>query len=179
MNSRWTTALLILLVAALIAALAVLVLRNDNEKVSLKAGEPEVVSASQLSEVADQAKNPIYWLGEREGTDLEVTETASGRFYVRYLEGGAEAGDKRPDFLTVGTYPSKNGVAEIRQAATQTQGAELARTDNGAVLLIDPSSSRSAHLAFPGPKTPQIEVYSPVPGQALRLASRGAVGQVP
>ncbi len=179
MNGRWTIALLILFVAALIAALAVLVLRGDDEKVSLDAGEPEVVTTSQISEVADRAKNPVYWLGERAGAELELTETDSGRFYIRYLEGGAEAGDKRPDFLTVGTYPSKNGVAEIRQAATDTKGGRLARTDNGALLLIDPSSSKSAHLAFSGPHAPQIEVYSPLPGQALRLASRGAVEQVP
>ena len=142
------------------------------------AGEARIVSVGELSDFAADAPSPIYWLGERDGTEIELTEEDSGRVYVRYLDEGADAGDKQAEALTVGTYPSEDGVAELRRAARNGDGTTIARTDDGAVLLIDPGSPNSAHLAYPG-AGPQIEVYSPRPGQALRLATRGAVRPVP
>jgi hypothetical protein len=174
MKNRPLTVLLVVLSAALLVAVAVLLMRDD-DPVSLTPGEPQLVSAEELSEVADQSDHPVYWVGERDGVDYELTETTAGQIFVRYLEGDAAAGDERADFVTVATYPSKDGVAEIKQAVRDTSRARLGRGDNGAFLLIDPSSSRSAHLAYPGADSPQIEVYSPVPGEALRLASRGVV----
>lgn len=176
MIPTWAKVLLTVLVVALIAALAVLFLRDDD--ISLTADEPQVVSVEQLSDLAAESDGPLYWLGERDGVEYEVTESSSGRFYVRYLDGGAEAGDPGADFPTVGTYPSRNGTAALRRAARNRDGAELGRTDDGAVLLIDPASPSNAHLAYPDADL-QIEVFAPAPGEALRLASRGAVQPIP
>jgi hypothetical protein len=175
MTSRAVTLLLFLLGAALIVALGVLVLGGGEDELSLNPGEPEIASFDQLAEVASGSETqPLYWVGQRDGVEYEVTKTRGGRYYVRYLEDGAEAGDERPDFVTVGTYPSKDGVGDLREARESTDGAELGRTDDGAVLLIDPTSVKSVHLAYPGGDS-QIEIYSPVPGQALRIAERGEV----
>jgi hypothetical protein len=169
------------LIAALAAALALAVLLaacgKAEQGVSLIPGKPEVVSAPELAEFAAAADIPIYWVGEREEAEYELTETASGRVYVRYLRGGAEAGDPRSKFLTVGTYPAKNGVAALRRVARSTEGAKLKRTRDGALLMIDPSSEDNVHLAYPGSGT-QIEVYSRVPGQALLLSAAGKVREV-
>jgi hypothetical protein len=144
---------------------------------SSAAGEARIVSAEELGDFAASADFPIYWLGERGGTEIELSEEGPGRVYVRYLDPGTEPGADKAAVLTVGTYSSEEGVAELRRAARDGDGTVAARTDDGAVLLVDPSSSKSAHLAYPG-AGPQIEVYSPSPGQALRLASRGAVRPV-
>ena len=61
------------------------------------AGEARIVSAPELSEVAADAASPIYLLGERDGTEIELTEEESGRIYVRYLEDGSVI----PEFATV------------------------------------------------------------------------------
>jgi hypothetical protein len=163
-----------------VAILAALLFSScgGDDKLSLSPGEPQALSASQLSEVAADAGHPIYWLGERDGAEYEVTETPGGRVYVRYLEGDAEVGDKRARFQTVGTYPTKDGAAALRRAMGNRDGAKLARTDDGALLLVDPSSPQNAHLAYPGTGV-QVEVFSPVPGEALRLASGGEVQPVP
>lgn len=174
--ARWLTTLLVVLSIALVAAVVVWLVGGDDS--SSTEPEPEVVSATQIPEFAAEKGDPVYWLGERPGARYELTESPSGRVYIRYLTGDAEAGDERADFMTVATYPGDNGIAELRRAAREQEGAELGRTDDGAVLLVDPASPNNAHLAYPGPNL-QIEVYSPVPGQALRLASRGAVQPVP
>lgn len=178
MNRRWQTILLVVLSVALIAAVVVWLTRGDDSSSSATTGEPEAVTATQLSEFAAEKGRPIYWLGERPNESYELTDTSAGRVYIRYLTDGAEAGDKRADFLTVATYPEGDGIAELRKAAREEKGAKLGKTDDGAVLLIDPTSPNNAHLAFRDANL-QIEVYSPVPGEALRLAARGDVQQVP
>jgi hypothetical protein len=170
---------LCVLMATIAAAVALSACGSGgDDSVSLTPGEPQILSAPQLSDFAGEQSQPVYWLGERHGTELEVTETPQGRIYVRYLAGGAEAGDPRAKFITVGTYPTKDGVAALRAALASRSGAKLVRTDRGALLLVDPASPQSAHLAYPGDGV-QVEVFSPVPGAALRLASAGDVQPVP
>jgi len=176
MNRRWPTVLLVVLSIALVAMVVVWLTRDDSSS-SPVPGEPEAVSSSELSEFADEHGSPIYWLGERRNESYELTDSESGRVYIRYLTGGAEAGDKRAKFITVATYPAENGVVALRKAMREQNGAKLGKTDDGAVLLIDPSSPDNAHLAYPGANL-QVEVYSPVPGEALRLAARGEVQPV-
>lgn len=172
MSQRWLIPLLTLLAFAASAWLVVLLLSDDDA--SQAAREPRVVTASELVAFAAGFEHPVYWLGERAGTEYELTETATGRVFVRYLEGDAGPGDERAEFVTVGTHPIENGVAALQKAAREGDGAELGKTDDGGVLLIDPSSPNNAHLAYEGAKF-QIEVFSPVPGDALRLASGGDV----
>lgn len=178
MAQRLLTVLLLVLSAALIASVAVWILDGDDEAAAPVTGTPSTVSLAELSDFAAGQPTPVYWLGERGGASYELTDSSSGRVYVRYLPEGTDPGDERADFLTVATYPAADGVAELRQAAHREAGATLGRTDDGAVLLIDPGSPNNAHLAYRG-ASPQIEVYSPVPGEALRLAARGAVRPVP
>jgi hypothetical protein len=175
--SRWLTVLLTVLSVALVAAVALWIFRDDDSS-SSTAGEPDVVTIAELSNFAAAQGTPVYWLGERGDETYELTDSPSGRVYVRYLPEGTEAGDERANFVTVATYPSENGVAELRKAARTESGAKLSKTDDGAVLLIDAGSPDNAHLAYPGANL-QVEVYSPVPGEALRLAARGAVRPVP
>ena len=177
MANRWLTALLAVLSVALIAAVAVWVLRDDDSSPPA-VDEPTAMTASDLSEFAAEKDAPVYWLGERSNADYELTDSESGRIYIRYLMDGADAGDERAKFITVATYPSEDGVAALRKAAREGSGAKLGKTDDGAVLLIDPTSPHNAHLAYPGANL-QIEVYSPVPGEALRLAAGGDVEPVP
>jgi hypothetical protein len=176
MIRRWLTILLVILSVALIAMVVVWLTRDDNSS-SSAGGEAEVVTNTELSEFAAEQGAPVYWLGERRNESYELTDSPSGRIYIRYLTDGAEAGDERATFVTVATYPADNGVAALRKAAGEQEGAKLGKTDDGAVLLIDPTSPDNAHLAYPGANL-QIEVYSPVPGEALRLAARGDVQSV-
>lgn len=148
MINRWLTALLAVLSVALIAAVAIWVLRDDSS--APPADEPTAMTASELSEFAAEQDAPVYWLGERTNASYELTDSQSGRIYIRYLTNGADAGDERAKFITVATYPSENGVAALRKAAREGNGAKLGKTDDGAVLLIDPSSPDNAHLAYRG-----------------------------
>jgi hypothetical protein len=182
MGSRWLIGFLAVLVVALTGALALAAFHDGqdsgSEEPSAASGEPRFVSPARLSALAAKAAAPIYWLGERPGSKLELTGPAADATYIRYLGGDAQAGDPRDDFVTVATYAAANGVEEIRQAAGERPRASLERLDGGAVLMSDPEAPKSAYLAFPGEPV-QIEIYSPVAGAARQLASGDLLQRVP
>lgn len=179
--SRSQRTLLIVLVLALLAVIAVSLLHDDEDGAPLPAptasAEPEIVTVSQLTDFAAESGEAVYWIGPRRGAAYELTASPGGPTYVRYLRDGAEAGDPRPDFLTVATYPEEDGAAELRQAVSDQPGAKLDRTSGGALLLTYPASPKSAYLAYPDANV-QVELYSPLPDHARRLASRDEVRQV-
>jgi hypothetical protein len=175
--SRSQRTLLIVLVIALLGVLAVSTLHEDGEDLARTRG-PEVLTPSALAGVAAESNRPVYWIGPRSGAKYELTETSQGRVYVRYLRDGTEPGNERADFVTVATYPAVNAVNELLRAA-RNPGAKLKRSGGGAFVLIEQSSPKSVHLAFPGVEpSVQVEVYSPFPDHALRLASRDEVQRI-
>jgi hypothetical protein len=179
--SRSQRTLLIVLVLALLAVIAISALHDDENGAPAPAtaafAEPRVVTPAQLADFAAASGRTTYWIGPRRGATYELTAAAAEPVYVRYLRDGAQAGDPRPDFVTVVTYPGEDGVAELRQTAASNPGAELTRSSNGALVLNDPAVPDSAYLAYPDTDV-QVEVYSPIPDHAQRLASRGEVLRV-
>jgi hypothetical protein len=153
-----------------------LVIKADED--SEKQNSPKVVQTSDLSDVADRLGHPIYWAGEQPDTQLELAETDSGRVYIRYLDEGTEAGTRSTDFMTVATYPVDNAAAALRRGLANRPDAELARGDDGAVVLIDPSTPGSVRLAYPGADQ-QVELYTPDVEESIRLATNGSIQPVP
>lgn len=166
------------LVLVLLVALVVLLTDGGDDGEEVVVGEPQIVSAEQLSDFVGDRDSPVYWLGPRDGTSYELEETASGEVQLRYLDADAEAGDGPGRYVTVVTYPAGDGVAALRRSAGSEDGVGLGETADGAVLLIDRDSPRNAHLAYPGDEV-HIEVFDPVVGEAAAAASRGDVQQVP
>jgi hypothetical protein len=80
--------------------------------------------------------------------------------------------------MTVATYPVPNATAALRRALKTRPDAELARGDDGAVVLIDPNTPGSVRLAYPG-SDQQVELYTPNVRDSIRLATNGSVQPVP
>jgi hypothetical protein len=140
---------------------------------SAKPGEPQAATVGSLRALASQLGSPIYWAGPQSG-ELEVTNAEGGdRVYVRYLTGGAEIGDSRPDFLTVGTYAFEDPVKALKRQAKQP-GGELATAPGGATVYVNKSRSQSVYLAYPGIEA-EIEVFDPDPKTARDLVTSGQI----
>ena len=146
---------------------------GDEESDNGAAVEASVVSAAELADIAAASDAPIYWAGERPGTELEYDEGAGDRVYVRYLTAGAEAGDPRPAFLTVATYPLSDPT-EALQANARRTNTRVQRAQGGAVVWANPDRPQSVYLAEPGAEH-QVEVYDPLPRRALEVALSGEV----
>ena len=138
------------------------------------------VAATQV-DVADLAKKndqPVYWAGKQAGTtDIELTQTADGNVYVRYLTDDTSIGTPKPSYLTVGTYPFGNAIHALDTIAKQP-GAKTFKVPNHGTAVQNSSSPTSVYLAYPDEKGFEIEVYDPDPATALDLVKSGDIKPV-
>ena len=177
-----------LLALALVAAIAGIVavaawlmadegdeeLRGSTTEVS---GGPTVASgAGELARQAASVGHAVYWVGPVAGNRFELTKTRDGRAYVRYLTPGVLAGDPRPGFLTIGTYPIAKAFA-VTRATSRRKDSRAVRAPAGAVAFYSTSRPQSVYLAFVGSDL-QIEVFHPTPREARRLVESGRVRPV-
>lgn len=147
-----------------------------NDAPRLKTGVPTIVSGAQLRAFGRAQAFPVYWAGPQQDRRYELTRTAGGRIYIRYLTPGADAGSASPTFLTVGTYPGTNAYGALR-AVGRRRGAVRVKTQTGAFVVLPAATSRSAYFAFPGQNF-QVEVYSPIPGRARSLVLDGQISRL-
>lgn len=146
---------------------------EDSSKSEAESGAARIVSADALPEEVSGLATPVYWAGERQETELELSRPDERRTYVRYLTDGAKAGDPSADFLTVGTYAYPGAVAALRRQGKESGGV-LGTAPGGATVYFDGSNPQSVYLAFPGVDA-QIEVYDPDFKQALQLVNSGQI----
>ena len=174
-SDRWVRRGAVAVAALIVVAIAYFVVSGLGDG-SSSSGEPQAVDVFKLSDLAGDAGHPVYWAGHRPSADYEWTKLSDGRIYVRYLTGGAPAGDPRPRFLTIGTYPVGNGPRALHKADTYP-GNTIHKVPGGGLALINKNSS-SVYLAYPGSHY-QIEVFAPDPAKALRLVTSGKIQPVP
>jgi hypothetical protein len=137
---------------------------------------PVLASAGQLSSASHSLGRPIYWAGPRDDSSYELTVTAGGRAYVRYLPRGIAAGDTRADFLTIGTYPGTQAYENLKKVSTGP-AVHSNLLDDGGLLVAPKRLPKSVYLAYPEADY-QIEVYDSTSGAARRLALNGLITQV-
>lgn len=146
---------------------------SSSEEESASTASAAIVSADELSEKATEQETPIYWAGEQNGAEIEFSQPQASRTYVRYLTGGAEAGDPNAEFLTIGTYEFKDAAKALKDQAKKPDGV-LAAAPGGGVVYFNTTHPQSVYLAYPGEET-QIEVYDPNPKRSLGLVSSGLI----
>jgi len=130
-------------------------------------------SRGQLKAAAAKAGHPVYWAGADSKLAYELTQTRDGRVYIRYLPAGVAAGVRRPDFLTVGTYPQKAAFAALKKTAL-TKDAKTFKVAGGGLAYADPTHPTSVYVAFPSSAF-QIEVYDPDPMRAKQTVTSGQI----
>ena len=133
-------------------------------------------SLAQLKTLAEQLGHPIYSAGPVAGKTYELTQTTDGRVYIRYLPKGAKVGNKRPDYLTIGTYPQAGAMAALKASAAKSN-AQTVKVPGGGFASIDKTHPTSVYLAYPGEDV-QIEVYDPSASIPKQLVSKGRIVRV-
>ena len=168
---------LVALVVVVVAGLAVYFIeRGGSGRTSLPAiGTPAAVSESQLKALAAKTDHPVYWAGRKSGA-YELTRTAGGRIYIRYLPSSGKVGTKSPNYLTVGTYPDPHAFRSIRRAAARKGGIAL-KIGGGGVAVFNEKTPTSVYFGYPGAKY-QVEVYDPSPLHARALVLAGKIKPV-
>jgi hypothetical protein len=133
------------------------------------------VSAQGLRTVATTLGHPVYWLGAKPGSTYELTQTATGNVFVRYLPSGVKVGAAKT-YLTVVTYPFQGAFAAIQRLAKGNTGATI-KLSGGGLAVVDAQYPKSIHLAYPGVNY-QVEVFDPSPAQARQVVASDQVQPV-
>jgi hypothetical protein len=137
--------------------------------------QARAVSPAGLKGLAASLGQPIYWAGRRPGVTYEVTQTTSGRIYVRYLGQDVPVGDAR-GALTVATYPFVKAFEATMALAKDPSHATI-KLGNGGIAVYDKANRMNVYVAFPDTDY-QIEVYDPRPGNARTLVKSGRIATV-
>jgi hypothetical protein len=137
---------------------------------------PVSATPDALRALSTRAKQPIYWVGPRRGQTYELTQTAGGRVYVRYLPAGAAIGNRRADYTIVGTYPTPGALQVLKSLAKQPKEKSVP-APGGGLAVYSTAAPTNIYVAFPGSNV-QIEVFDPSARKALRLVKTGQVAPV-
>jgi hypothetical protein len=159
--------------AGIVIVALILLLSSGDDSADEPGTAPEVFSAEALEDAVSGQEPPVYWAGEQSGTEVELSRPEASRTYIRYLTDGAEAGDERADFLTVGTYAHTDPVAALRKQGKEPGGV-IATAPGGATVYFNRKQPHSVYLAYPGLEA-EIEVYDPNFTRALQLVNSGQI----
>ena len=168
----------VLAVALVAGFVAWLLLRSDTANKPAPHASPTptvatVVPTGRLRELAAVLDHPLFWAGTRPGMGYELTRTAAGNIFIRYLPPNAGAGDPRPAFLTIGTYPVPDAFARTRTAGKRT-GAVAVGLKGGGIAVYDSARPTSVYFAYPDSKV-QVEVFDPNARTARNLVVYGRI----
>lgn len=133
---------------------------------------PEETSKDDLAELSEELGYPIYWAGERESAMYELTVTADGQVFVRYLPPAAEVGASS-GALTVATYPVADAYRITEQGASG-EDSTVVKVPGGGIATFKKGTTTNVYLAYPDEDV-QVEVYSPHPEVAPGLVSQGKI----
>jgi len=118
----------------------------------------------------------IYWAGPVSGDTYELSRTAGGSVYLRYLPAGVPVGSSKP-YTTIGSYPVANAYAATK-ALSERVGSIVINVGGGGVAFYNLSRPTNVYLAYPGENV-QVEVYDPSPSHAHELVASLAITPVP
>ncbi len=170
----WQLAVLAAAVAFAASVVGWLLVRSDGDMPSFaSAVSPVLVSQARLEQLASSSAGPIYWAGPRKGFSYELTRTADGRTYVRYLPRGVRAGNRRAEFLVVGTYERPHAFADLKRAGTRSSALSV-KLARGGVLVFAKELPHSVYIGYPG-ASDQVEVYAPSGQTARGLVLHGKI----
>jgi hypothetical protein len=159
-----------------VAVVLLMLLNDDDQSSSTSEGEAVATSSTRLRVLARAVGHPVYWAGERAGYTYELTRTADGSTYVRYLPSGVRLGDRRAKFLAIGTYVRPHAIATVRKTARR-KGAFSKKLRAGGLAASSRSKPETVYFAGRDSNL-LVEVYDPSPTRARRLVTSGGLDLV-
>lgn len=130
-----------------------------------------LLSESELVGRASSFDPRPYWVGPRPDVDrFEVERDTSNNLLIRYIPEDAEAGEASRERLRVATYPVPDARKSLEQAS---RSGRVPLSDRAGVLVLAPRDANSAYVVFDDQPDLQIEVFSPLPGEAAKLVDDG------
>jgi len=174
-NPRARGLLLLVLVIAVVVIAIVLISGGGGGGNGGGAVSPTIASGDDLTKLAGDTGNTVYWAGNKPNTRTEFERTSDGNVYIRYLPPTGDPASQRSRSLTIGSYPVGNAVAGLEVVAKRPgENTYTIHTVPGAIAVSSVDKPTSVYVAFPGSSV-QVEVYDPNPAVALQTVLQGEI----
>jgi len=169
---NWYRIAPIVVLAIVVAVIVWLIVKGDDNKKSSSSPPASAATLGTLRSLRTQVGHDVYWAGRRSGFTYELTQVKSNIF-IRYLPAGVSVGDPRPNYLTVGTYPTRRAYAVLKRQSRRS-GNQSRPAARGGLAVWSKQRPQSVYVAYPGSDL-QVEVYAPSSRQARSLVTSGTV----
>lgn len=137
----------------------------------------QVLTESQLRAEVRKISTPVYWVGPAAGSKYTLENQNGQRIFVRYLPDGKIPPAGEASKRIVGTYKLANAFTSTEAAGTSIAGGIGFTNNDGAAVYYNKTSPNNVYVAFPNVDA-QIEIFDPVQGIAVQLASTKGALQV-
>jgi hypothetical protein len=171
-DPNWVRVLAVVVLALATAVTVWLIVKGDDEHRSRGTAPGSAATIETLRSLPGQLGHAVYWAGAQGASKYELTQV-DGNIFIRYLPTGIGVGDPRPDYLTIGTYPTAHAYRVLARQGKQ-RGNSSRRVAGGGIAVWSEDRPQSVYLAYPRSDL-QIVVYDPSAARARRLVTSGAV----
>jgi len=135
------------------------------------------LTEDQLKAEVRKVGGSIFWAGALPGAKYTFNHIAAGQDYIRYLPNGQGLADTTQNYRVIATYKETTAYATIVAAAKLKTGVSLTNPD-GSVVYYAKATPTHVYMAFKNFPY-QIEIFDPIPGASLKLATTpGAIASL-
>ncbi len=123
----------------------------------------------QLKKLVSSESLTVYWTGPMTNTLYTLNSSKKNQIVLTYLPQKSKDKKVIADTRVIGTYFSPNAFSESLTAASKKENISF-RNSNGNVVFYPKLRTTGVFVAIPSTNY-QIEIYDPIPGQAISIAS--------
>ncbi len=132
------------------------------------------LSENELKSEVRKSGGTVFWAGGVSGAKYTFNHLAAGQDFIRYLPGGQGLSDTTQNYRVIATYKEATAYATIAAAAKLGGGVSVNNPD-GSIVYYSKKTPNHVYMAFKNFDY-QIEIFDPVAGASLKLATTpGAV----
>jgi len=127
------------------------------------------MTESQLRDLVSTEKLAVYWTGSMPNALYTLDATKKNQSILTYLPEKNKSKNVIADARIIGTYFSPSAFSDSLDIATNNSNVSF-KNANGYLVFYAKERGTGVFVAIPNTKY-QIEIFDPIPGQALSIAS--------
>lgn len=127
------------------------------------------LTETQLRAAVRNIGSSIYWAGTLQNAKYTYNHIGTGQDFVRYLPNGKGLNDVTQNYRVIATYQDPNAFDTVVAASKLTPGVTKTNPD-GSFLFYATASPSHVYLVYKNLPY-QIEIFDPIPGESLKMAT--------
>ena len=163
------TAIILIVIAAVVLGIVQANQKNQRSWREQALSGSVAMTESQLRELIISEKLTVYWTGPMTKSLYMLNTKKSGQSILTYLPQKVNSQKVIVNTRVIGTYYSQKAFAESLNIAASDGNVSFKNAD-GNLVFYPKDRETGVFVAIPN-SSYQIEIYDPIPGQAINVAS--------